>query len=88
VAARLFRDKRARIVAVSDSRGGIMAGNDDSLDPQQVIAHKAREGTVVGLPAAAASPTRTCSGWSAIFLCMPPSAGRCTAGTRQPSAPA
>jgi glutamate dehydrogenase/leucine dehydrogenase len=50
VAARLFRDKGARIRAVSDSRGGIMAANEDSLDPQQVTAHKGREGTVVGLP--------------------------------------
>lgn len=50
VAARLLREKGARIVAVSDSRGGIMTANDDSLDLQQVIAHKAKEGTVVGLP--------------------------------------
>jgi glutamate dehydrogenase/leucine dehydrogenase len=50
VAARLFREKGARILAISDSRGGIMASNDESLDPLQVSAHKTSEGTVVGLP--------------------------------------
>lgn len=49
-AARLFHDAGARIVAVSDSRGGI--ANDSGLDPQQVQAHKKESGSVVGLPGA------------------------------------
>jgi glutamate dehydrogenase/leucine dehydrogenase len=49
VAARLFREKGARILAVSDSRGGIVVANEDSLEPDQVVAHKNSEGTVVGL---------------------------------------
>ncbi len=50
VAARLFRENGARIVAVSDSRGGIQAEEDAGLDLDQVKAHKEQEGTVVGLP--------------------------------------
>ncbi len=38
----------AKIVAVSDSRGGIY--NPDGLDPQAVIDHKAATGSVVGFP--------------------------------------
>lgn len=49
VAARLFRESGARVVAVSDSRGGIMAV-DDGLDLDAVTEHKSREGTVVGVP--------------------------------------
>jgi len=47
-AARLFHEAGARIVAVSDSRGGI--GCDDGLDPEQVQSHKDKTGSVVGLP--------------------------------------
>jgi len=47
-AARLFHEAGARIVAVSDSRGGIC--NDSGLDPEQVLAHKKGTGSVVGLP--------------------------------------
>jgi len=50
VAARLFRENGARIAAVSDSRGGILAEDDVGLDLEQVNAHKEQEGTVVGLP--------------------------------------
>lgn len=50
VAARLFRENGARIIAVSDSRGGILAEDDVGLDLDQVNAHKDRDGTVVGLP--------------------------------------
>ncbi len=46
IAARLFHAKGARIVAVSDSRGGI--SNDDGLDPKEVLAHKNETGSVVG----------------------------------------
>jgi glutamate dehydrogenase (NAD(P)+) len=50
VAARLFRERGAHILAVSDSRGGIMAEDGAGLDLDQLAEHKAREGTVVGLP--------------------------------------
>ena len=49
-AARLFQDAGARIVAVSDSRGGI--ANDDGIDAYAVIAHKTKTGSVVGYPEA------------------------------------
>ena len=45
-AARLFHDAGARIVAVSDSHGGI--SNDNGLDPNQVLTHKEKTGSVVG----------------------------------------
>jgi glutamate dehydrogenase/leucine dehydrogenase len=45
-AARLFHDAGARIVAVSDSHGGI--SNDNGLDPNQVLAHKEKTGSVIG----------------------------------------
>ncbi len=47
-AARLFHDAGARIVAVSDSGGGI--SSDSGLDPEKVLAHKKEHGSVVGLP--------------------------------------
>jgi glutamate dehydrogenase (NAD(P)+) len=50
VAAYLFHDAGAVIVAVSDSRGGI--ANDDGLDPREVLKFKADTGTVVGFPGA------------------------------------
>ena len=48
IAARLFHDAGAIIVAVSDSRGGI--ANDDGLDPREVLAFKEETGTVVKFP--------------------------------------
>ena len=48
IAAYLFHDAGATIVAVSDSRGGI--ANEDGLDPREVIKFKAETGTVVGFP--------------------------------------
>ena len=48
IAARLFHDAGAVIVAVSDSRGGI--ANDDGLDPRAVLEHKEQTGSVVGFP--------------------------------------
>ncbi len=48
IAARLFHDAGARIVAVSDSRGAICA--DDGLDPVQVLQYKEETGSVVGYP--------------------------------------
>jgi glutamate dehydrogenase (NAD(P)+) len=50
VAARLFHEAGAVIVAVSDSRGGI--ANEAGLDPRAVLAHKQETGTVVGFPGA------------------------------------
>ncbi len=48
IAARLFHDAGAKIVAVSDSRGGIC--NDEGLDPREVLLHKEQTGSVVGFP--------------------------------------
>jgi glutamate dehydrogenase/leucine dehydrogenase len=48
IAAELFAQAGARIIAVSDSVGGIAC--DHGLDPAQVIAHKQKTRSVVGLP--------------------------------------
>jgi glutamate dehydrogenase (NAD(P)+) len=50
VAARLLSERGAHIIAVSDSRGGVLAENGDNLDLDAVAAQKAEVGTVVGLP--------------------------------------
>lgn len=50
VAARLFREQGATIIAISDSQGGIYAENGNGLDPEKTFAFKAEHGTVVGLP--------------------------------------
>jgi glutamate dehydrogenase/leucine dehydrogenase len=50
VAARLFAEKKAKIVAVSDSRGGVT--NPRGIDPMKAIRYKERSGTVVGMPGA------------------------------------
>jgi glutamate dehydrogenase (NAD(P)+) len=47
VAAQLFREAGARIVAVSDSTGGIF--NADGIDPDSAIRHKKKSGSVIGL---------------------------------------
>ena len=47
VAARCFQEAGARIVALSDSKGGIHRA--EGLDLAAVAAHKAADGTVVGL---------------------------------------
>jgi glutamate dehydrogenase (NAD(P)+) len=47
IAARLFHEAGARIVAVSDSGGGVW--REVGLDPAAVTAHKARTATVAGL---------------------------------------
>ncbi len=53
VAAKILHDEQgAKIVAVSDSQGGIY--NADGLNPHAVEAHKAKTGTVVGFPGAKA----------------------------------
>lgn len=47
IAAELFAEAGATIIAISDSRGGVYA--PEGLDPQAAIAHKAETGSVVGL---------------------------------------
>jgi glutamate dehydrogenase (NAD(P)+) len=47
-AMRLFHRAGARIVCVSDSKGGVAA--DAGLEPERVLAHKAETGSVVALP--------------------------------------
>ncbi|MBZ5700689.1 MAG: Glu/Leu/Phe/Val dehydrogenase [Acidobacteriia bacterium] len=49
-AARLFAEKKARIVAISDTRGGV--ANPRGIDPIKAIRYKERSGTVVGMPGA------------------------------------
>ncbi len=48
IAAELFKEAGAVIVAVSDSRGGIYCS--DGIDPGAAQEHKKRTGSVVGLP--------------------------------------
>jgi glutamate dehydrogenase/leucine dehydrogenase len=48
--ARLFADKKAKIVALSDSRGGVH--NPRGIDPLKAYRYKERSGTVVGMPGA------------------------------------
>ena len=50
IAARLFAEKKAKIVAISDSRGGVT--NSRGIDPMKAIRYKERSGTVVGMPGA------------------------------------
>jgi glutamate dehydrogenase/leucine dehydrogenase len=49
-AARLFADKKAKIVALSDTRGGVT--NSRGIDPIKAYRYKERSGTVVGMPGA------------------------------------
>ncbi len=48
VAAQLFQEVGAKIVAVSDSQGGIF--DDDGIDLRAAQAYKAEHGTLMGLP--------------------------------------
>jgi glutamate dehydrogenase (NAD(P)+) len=48
--ARIFAEKKARIVAISDSRGGVF--NSRGIDPLKAWRYKERSGTVVGMPGA------------------------------------
>jgi glutamate dehydrogenase (NAD(P)+) len=50
IAARLFAEEEANVIAVSDSRGGIH--NPDGLDPRAVLRHKKKTGSVLGYPGA------------------------------------
>jgi glutamate dehydrogenase (NAD(P)+) len=47
VVANLFREQGARIIAISDSQGGIF--DNQGLDPDTVLEYKQRHGSVVGL---------------------------------------
>jgi glutamate dehydrogenase (NAD(P)+) len=48
IAARLFTEKKAKIIALSDSRGGVH--NPRGLDPLKAQRFKERTGSVVGMP--------------------------------------
>jgi glutamate dehydrogenase (NAD(P)+) len=48
IAARLFHNEGCKIVAVSDTRGGIY--NEAGLDPAAVLRHKQERGSVVAFP--------------------------------------
>lgn len=48
VAAQLFRDAGALIIAIGDSQGGVL--NEAGLDLDAVLAHKQAEGSVIGTP--------------------------------------
>jgi glutamate dehydrogenase (NAD(P)+) len=50
VAARLFQEAGARVIAVSDSQGGVQAADSAALDVAAVERWKDEHGTVVGLP--------------------------------------
>jgi glutamate dehydrogenase/leucine dehydrogenase len=49
-AARIFFEKKAKIVAISDTRGGVI--NPRGIDPIKALRYKERSGTVVGMPGA------------------------------------
>jgi len=49
-AARLFAERKAKIIALSDTRGGVT--NSRGIDPIKAIRYKERSGTVVGMPGA------------------------------------
>jgi glutamate dehydrogenase (NAD(P)+) len=49
-AARLLADRKAKIIALSDTRGGVT--NPRGIDPIKAIRYKERSGTVVGMPGA------------------------------------
>jgi glutamate dehydrogenase (NAD(P)+) len=48
LAARLFNEKKAKVIALSDSRGGVF--NSRGIDPLKAMRYKERSGTVVGMP--------------------------------------
>jgi glutamate dehydrogenase (NAD(P)+) len=49
-AARIFAEKKAKIIAISDTRGGVV--NPRGIDPIKAIRYKERAATVVGMPGA------------------------------------
>ena len=65
-AARLFHGAGARIIAVSDSGGGI--SSESGLDPEKVLAHKKEHGSVVGLPGSTAISNEELLGYDCDIL--------------------
>ena len=57
--ARIFAEKKAKIIALSDTRGGVT--NSRGIDPLKAFRYKERSGTVVGMPGASRLPTMNCS---------------------------
>jgi glutamate dehydrogenase (NAD(P)+) len=49
-AARILTEKKAKVIALSDSRGGVH--NPRGIDPLKAMRYKERAGTVVGMPGA------------------------------------
>ncbi len=49
IAAKLLHEMGAKIIAVSDSRGGII-NTKEGIDPDKAMERKTRKGTLVGLP--------------------------------------
>jgi len=47
-AARLLHERGCKVIAVSDSKGGIY--NPDGLDPEKILKHKQKTGSVVDYP--------------------------------------
>jgi len=47
IAGKLLCDKGCKLIAISDTKGGIY--NQDGLDPKKVMAHKEQTGSVIGL---------------------------------------
>ena len=66
IAARLFHDAGAQIVAVNDSGGGI--SSESGLDPEKVLAHKKEHGSVVGLPGSTAISNEELLGYDCDIL--------------------
>jgi len=73
-AARLLHEAGARIVAVSDVRGGI--ADPKGLNPQAVIRHLTATGSVVGLPGTSPISNADLRRWSATSWSPPPSNSR------------
>ncbi len=48
IAAELFAEQGARIIAASDTQGGVYA--PDGFDPREAVKHKQETGSVVGMP--------------------------------------
>ncbi len=48
--ARILTEKKAKVIALSDSRGGVH--NPRGIDPLKALRYKERSGTVVGMPGA------------------------------------
>ena len=72
--ARLLADEGARIVALSDSSGGVV--NSYGIDVLAAVVHKAEHGVLSGLPGTEDARTRSCSSSSATCSCRARSSRR------------